>query len=261
MDVQESCEGTSPWMGQGTSPWKDEVESRLERRPRTIYDCMDAGGRATHGFEHGSSYFAEPMDGRERFSCRGDKAEKPLSRAASGTAAEMPESRKRALPLILKVVPEPETQNGQVILIIVGSVYQEISIEVGIPAEMIVYFEFESHAKSITLTVCGGRGDGGRHTVNTEFYVSSHSNRVTLFTLNPVHGRHAGTRHLQGTQAADVSIAGIDVAKLSTQPASFRPISYTQRIPASVINITMTVIIETQRTAHIHIRIGRRCGH
>ena len=32
------------------------------------HDCMDAGGRATHGFEHGSSYFAEPMDGRERFS-------------------------------------------------------------------------------------------------------------------------------------------------------------------------------------------------
>jgi hypothetical protein len=32
---------------------------------------MNAEGKATHGFEHGSSYFAEPTDGRERFSCRG----------------------------------------------------------------------------------------------------------------------------------------------------------------------------------------------
>ena len=36
--------GTSPWTGEVTSPRMDEVESRPERRPRTMYDCMDAGG-------------------------------------------------------------------------------------------------------------------------------------------------------------------------------------------------------------------------
>jgi len=39
--------GTSPWMGEGTSPWMDEVESRQERRPRTVHDYMDVGGRVT----------------------------------------------------------------------------------------------------------------------------------------------------------------------------------------------------------------------
>jgi len=41
----------------GTSPKRNEVESRLERRQ-------------TQGFEQGSSYVAEPKDGRERLSCR-----------------------------------------------------------------------------------------------------------------------------------------------------------------------------------------------
>ncbi len=28
--------GTSPWTGEGTTPWMESVESRLERRPRTL---------------------------------------------------------------------------------------------------------------------------------------------------------------------------------------------------------------------------------
>ena len=45
----ESRVGNSGRDAGGTSPWMDEIESRLERRPRATHDCMDAGGRATHG--------------------------------------------------------------------------------------------------------------------------------------------------------------------------------------------------------------------
>ena len=33
-------------------------------------DYKDVGGRTTPGLEHGCSYVAKPMDGRERLSCR-----------------------------------------------------------------------------------------------------------------------------------------------------------------------------------------------
>ena len=86
-EVRVSREGTSPWTGEGRT-----MQEQLSRKPvgtggvRVKHDYMDAGGtssgmcevefcqeqepRATHGFEHGSSYIAQPRDGRERFSCR-----------------------------------------------------------------------------------------------------------------------------------------------------------------------------------------------
>ena len=56
----------------GTSPRRNEVESQLERRQ-------------TQGFDQGSSYVAEPKDGRERLSCRnraGYSFERGTTRAA-----------------------------------------------------------------------------------------------------------------------------------------------------------------------------------